>query len=545
MIKRWTGSIVCWFAVLAVAGFSTNAFGQGFGTRFEVNESVDSIEVIAGTSRRLTFEYKVPELMVENPEIVKASPVSPNEILVSGIEPGVSSITVSDPDRQLQTIQIYVTVDTRKLEKALQVHFPDSRLTVHALQTGVVLKGYLARQSELENVMKVAQDYFPTNVINQIQIDGSQLVAIKVKVYEVSRSKLRQLGIDWALSTDDVNIVSSVSDLIQATGGAITGNGQNFSFNVLNDGDSFLAFIKALERNNVAKLMDQPVLVTQHGRPAEFLSGGEIPISVASGLATNSIEFRAFGTKLDIVPLIHGQGEMTLEVRAEVSEVANDLAGDTGVPGFRVRRVNTGVRMRAGHTLALAGDYREETEAETSGFPGLMDGKFLGPLFRTTQETKTETELVFLITPKFVSEVGNEKIPRLGIGQLTTSPSDYELYMNGYQEVPRCVEGCPVNDRFDDPYGQVQKNLLPQVRSEGQPVPTQRTGFPINPNQDPNRSNLNGANDFESRLFNKGTNPNQFNNPPANEGNSAFGYPSNEAQPAPRTGFLWPSRKRR
>ncbi len=515
MRMRWTGSIVCWAALLTLTSLSTTAFSQGLGTRFEVNESVDSIEVIAGTSRRLKFDYKVPELMVENPEIVKASPVSPNEILISGIEPGVSTITVSDPDRKLQTITVHVTVDVRKLEKALTTHFPDSKITVSALQTGVILKGYIARQSELENVMKVAQDYFPTNVINQIQVDGSQLVAIKVKVYEVSRSKLRQLGVDWAFMGDDYRLISSVADFINASGNALQASGQNVTLGLSNDGNSFDAFIKALERNNIAKLMDQPVLVTQHGRPAEFLSGGEIPIAVASGLGTNSIEFRPFGTKLDIVPLILGQGEMTLEVRAEVSEVANDLAGDTGVPGFRVRRVNTGVRMKAGYTLALAGDFREETEAETSGIPHLMDNRILGPLFRSTQETKTETELVFLITPKFIDAVENQHLPRLGPGQMTTSPSDSELYLNGYAEVPRCVEGCPLSDRFDDPSGQVQDNLLPHVPAESEPVPVGQ-----------NQGVLPQVSPYEGD---------------SGDDASFFGNPKKPVEKsAPRTGLLWP-----
>lgn len=522
MRMRWTGSIVCWAALIAITSFSTTAFSQGLGARFEVNESVDSVEVIAGTSRRLKFDYKVPELMVENPEIVKASPVSPNEILISGVEPGVSTITVSDPDRQLQTITVHVTVDVRKLEKALTTHFPDSRLTVHALQTGVILKGYIAKQGELENVMKVAEDYFPTSVINQIQVDGSQMVAIKVKVYEVSRSKLRQLGVDWAFLGDDFRLIQSVADFITASGSQLTGSGQNITLGLTDGTNSFDAFIKALERNNIAKLMDQPTLVTQHGRPAEFLSGGEIPIAVASGLGTNSIEFRPFGTKLDIVPLIHGQGEMTLEVRAEVSEVANDLSGDTGVPGFRVRRVNTGVRMKAGHTLALAGDFREETEAETSGIPHLMDNRILGPLFRATQETKTETELVFLITPKFVNAVGNECVPRLGPGQLTTSPSDVELYQNGYLEVPVCNEGCPVNDRFDDPSGQFHQNLVPPMPVQGQVVPMSE-GSKSYP---PSRTYEEAGGDFSP----------------------SFGYPNKPAaQDSPRTGLLWPmlNRKRR
>ena len=81
---------------------------QGNG-RFVVTESVDSVELIAGTSRRLKFEYKVPELMIENPDVISATPIAPNEILISGIKPGVSTITVSDASKNLQTIRIHVT----------------------------------------------------------------------------------------------------------------------------------------------------------------------------------------------------------------------------------------------------------------------------------------------------------------------------------------------------------------------------------------------------------------------------------------------------
>ncbi len=458
--------------VAALFGITSSVHGQGLGSRFEVTDSNDSVEIIAGSSRRLTFEYNVPELMVENPEIIKATPVAPNEVLISGLRPGVSTITVSDANKQLQTVTIHVTVDVRKLQRALKTHFPNSRLEVHALQTGVILKGNVAKQSQLENVVAVARDYFPTNVINQGQVDGSQLVAIKVKVYEVSRTKLRKLGVDWSIIGKDAGIVSSVAELIQEfslADGSVTGSGQNVTFGVVSGSTAFNAFIEALEQNNVAKLLDQPVLVAQHGRPAEFLSGGEIPIAVASGLGTTSIEFRPFGTKLDIVPLVHGQGELTLEVRAEVSEVANDLSNATGVPGFRVRRVNTGVRMLAGHTLALAGDYREETETEVKGIPKLMDGPILGPWFRATQDQSTEQELVFMITPRFINEVDNSQLPRLGPGQLTTNPSDRELYGDGYTEVPRCVDDCPVNDRFEDslPRQQLMPESVPQSQYNG------------------------------------------------------------------------------
>ena len=461
-------------ATVLCCGQYTHAWQGISGPQFEVNESVESLNVIAGSARRLKFAYQVPELMVENPDVIQASPVSPNEILVTGLKPGVSSITISDPDKNLQTIAVEVLVDTRKLELALNNFFPDSQIKVHPLNTGVILAGHVARADQVANILATARDFFPDNVVNQLAVNGNQNIAIKVDVYEVSRTKLRQLGVDWAYLGREFSAVSSISDIIQAIdseGGetSFTTSGDNLSLGVIDDGRTFRAFIQALERNNVAKLLDQPVLVAQNGRPAEFLSGGEIPIQIQSGLGTTSIQFRPFGTKLDMVPIVHGNGELTLEVRAEVSEIAPELTSND-VPGFRVRRVNTGVKMRAGHTLALAGDYKESFSGENQGVPKIKHSGIFGPLFRRVEVQENETELVFLITPQFVSDVEPSQIPAGKLGKLTTSPSNVELYKNGYIEVPACGEDCP----YDDSFG---------IR-RGAAAPPQGNGaFPMMPNQ--------------------------------------------------------------
>lgn len=447
------GLFTGFIAVAMIFCFDQSAHAQATlaGQQFQVDDSVDQLEIIAGSARRLKFKYEIPEIMVENPEIIQATPVSPNEILITGLKPGVSTFTVSDPDKNLQMINVEVKVDTRKLEMAFRNYFPNSQVRVHPLQTGVILAGHVARADQVSNIMQVARDFFPTNVVNQLQVNGNQNIAIKVKIYEVSRTKLKQLGIDWSYIGEDFSLVTSASQLISAFGRSLNGAGQegvvaggaSTAFSVINDNKGFFAAIDALERHDIAKILDQPVLVAQNGRPAEFLSGGEIPIQVAVGLGTNSIEFRAFGTKLDMVPIVHGNGELTLEVRAEVSEVAPELSVGN-VPGFRVRRVNTGVKMRAGHTLALAGDYREDYAAEKQGIPGAMSNPVLGPLFRRVQNVRNETELVFLITPRFISDVEASALPALGPGELTDEPSTKELFRDGYLEVPRCKEDCQV-----------------------------------------------------------------------------------------------------
>ncbi len=420
---------------------------------FNVTDNFREIEVLAGSSRRLNFEFNIPELQVENPEVVRATCVSPSQINLSGVKPGVSTITISDASGNLHSMVVNVVIDTRKLELVLKQHFVDSAIEVTALQNGVMLSGYVARSEDINNVLQVTQDYFPSNVVNQLRVDGSQIVSTEVRVYEVSRTKLRNLGIDWAGFGPNGRIVSGFSDVI-ANFTDLTSVNQTFAVSVFDDTSGLSAILNALEQRNVAKLMSQPTLISQNGRPAEVLAGGEIPIQVNVGLGTNSIQFRAFGTKLDVVPIVHGQGDMTLEVRAEVSEVAPELAGNTGVPGFRVRRVNTSAPMRAGQTLVLAGVYSEISSAESKGAPGLGNKPVIGAFFRNVQNRTNETELVFLLTPRTAAPM--DSIPANLPGRSTQDPSNYELYANGYLEVPKCDVQCPESNPFTANQQQIQ-----------------------------------------------------------------------------------------
>ena len=442
---------------------------------FLINDSVETIELTVGSSRRLTFDYKVPEVIVEHPNLINATPISAHQVNVTGKQPGVSTITFRDLEGKSQTVTVAVKLDVRKVEMAIAQHFPHSSVKVSALSTGVVLAGYVSRAQDVDSIVAVARDFFPTNVINLMEVEGAQVVAIEVKVYEVSRTKLKNLGVDWAVLGQRFDIVSGFSDLIQnVTNPAAVSGDANLAIGVINDNGSFDLVINALEKSNIAKLLSQPTLVTSNGRPAEFLSGGEIPIQVPSGLGTVSIEFRPFGTKLDFVPLVHGEGNLTLEVRAEVSEVAPELSGATGVPGFRVRRVNTGVPMRTGQTVALAGDIFEKSDTEVRGAPGLVDVPFWGAPFRNTRDTRTETELVFLITPRFIHSVDPTVTPLTPPGLRSTNPSNLELFSNGYVEVPVCGEDCPRD--LAAPFGMQNPGQFAPTAplQSGEPIPVQQ-----------------------------------------------------------------------
>ncbi|MEQ1903550.1 MAG: pilus assembly protein N-terminal domain-containing protein [Pirellulaceae bacterium] len=433
---------------LRAQDISESILGTAQPASFTVESASQQIDLPEGSSRNLRFDFKIPELLVDVPAVLQATPISANEIIITGLRPGIAHITVIDPDKKRTIIAINVTIDVRPLELTLNRTFKSSDIKVFPIKDGVMLCGTVSRADDVDNVMAVAKNYFPTTVINQLNIDGAQTVAAQVRVYEVSRNKLRNLGVDWAVAGDRIDVVSGFSQIISSMATA-SSTQDNFRVGIIDDSSQIDTFINMLEKRNVAKLLSQPTLTAQNGRAAEFLSGGEIPFQVSTGLGTNSIQFRPFGTKLDMVPIIHGQGELTLEIRAEVSEVANDLNAGTTVPGFRVRRVNTAVPMRAGQTLALAGDYREKIETEVKGAPGLLNKGPWGIPFRNTNSQENESELVFMITPQLVHGVDSNQFAGPFPGQTSGVPSNRELFINGHVEVPRCPgDQCPTVSPF-------------------------------------------------------------------------------------------------
>ena len=266
---------------------------------------------------------------------------------------------------------------------------------------------------------------------------------------EVSRTKLRQLGIDWAKLTGDDFVIQSAAGLINAAAtqaGTISGTGDSMRFGIVSPGGTFGALIDVLKQNSLAKILAEPTLVTISGRPARFVVGGEIPIAVSGGLGVTTVEFREFGTIIDFVPIVKGNGRIHLEVRPHITEIDPSLRDPvTGTPGFRTRSVDTAVEMMSGQTLALAGLIQTRVESENKGIPWLSDLPWIGAAFRRVQESVNEVELLIMVTPEIIAPLDPHEVPPFGPGGFTTSPSDFDLFVKGYMEVPKCCldRNCP------------------------------------------------------------------------------------------------------
>jgi pilus assembly protein CpaC len=254
------------------------------------------------------------------------------------------------------------------------------------------------------------------------------------------------VGQQWFLASTPGALVP-VAETVLPFGGppavmaaAETLSNPTMQFAITGNNNIFEGFIEALQREALAKILAEPVLVTTSGRPANLLSGGEFPILVPQGLGTASIDWREFGVRMEAVPIVLGNGRLRLDIAPEVSERDFSNAVDVNgfvVPGLTTRRVNTQVEMRFGDTLIIGGLISTRRNGTTTKIPVLGELPLIGAAFRRVEYDDRETEMVIIVTPHLVTPIPEHQSPGGGPGLNSSDPTAHELYIDGMLEVDK------------------------------------------------------------------------------------------------------------
>ncbi len=447
---------------------------------YDVSQPVQRLDMIVKSSRILTLTGRIPKFQVHNEDVVTATPVSENQIQLFAKLPGTTQLNLWDTDEKLYTIDVTIIADAREVEGILSSQLPQATLKVTPLQESAIISGTVTSADDVDRAVAITEQFYP-RVINNIQVVGVQQVLLHTKIMEVSRTKLRDLGIDWAL-------IGSGSSIINAPGGfinAATTTAVSGTANARIVTGDFDGLIRALRQDDLVKLLAEPTVVATHGRPARFNVGGRVPFIVPSGNGAVTITYEEFGTSVDFLPFVVGPGRIRLEVRPEVTEPDASRGITTSginVTGFTTRYVETAVEMQAGQTFAIAGLLQSRTESTKRSTPFLGELPYVGALFRRVQERRNDIELLITVTPEFVDAMDAHEVPCGGPGLTTTSPSDKELYWKGYIEVPNLYGDCNCPDGLAS--GMVTSD---QAMQSGPSVPNQGmvNGGPIVPGPTP------------------------------------------------------------
>lgn len=285
-------------------------------------------------------------------------------------------------------------------------------------------------------------------IINLLRVPGVQQVMLQVKIAELNRTALRQVGADWEFEFGAESILNTlIGGRLPLESAANTA--------VLRTADLNVA-LRVLRQNELLSVLAEPNLVALSGQKASFLAGGEFPVPVpqnSGGGTTITIEFKKFGVQLEFEPFVLDDEIVRLTVNSEESslDTTNPVSvGGYDVPGISTRRASTTVEMRQGQSLAVAGLLRVSIDANTSRIPGLGDLPYIGPLFSNTRHSRQEKELLILVTPYMVAPMNADQVPCLP-GEEINDPNDLEFYLLNRIEGRTGREFFPTRN-WDDPW---------------------------------------------------------------------------------------------
>ena len=360
-------------------------------------------------------DREIERVAVGNGELIEVTTIDKRQlVIIAGAErSGFTTLHLWYADGGQRAVD--VTVNAADVTDASgvvrQMLGPDSPATVTDIGGKVVISGELTAV-EAARVAAVAKIY--PGIVDLTSADpvGMQpMVLMDVRIMEFNRNKLRDLGIRW----------DSVID--GPSGGLIKDFSSSF-FRILPDDSPFLnidlppgsinpaetyfgiatsigSTINLLTRTGDAFELASPQLSARSGGSANFLAGGEIPIPTVGGLGSTNVDFKEYGVKLEIQPVVNGNGEISTTILTEVSKIDPSVSVG-GIPGFLTRRTETELNVRAGQTIVISGLTDITGSDSYEGIPGLANLPILGRLFRSDNFRAGRTDLVVFVTPRII-----------------------------------------------------------------------------------------------------------------------------------------------
>lgn len=417
-----------------------------------------------GTGKNLK-EVRNPKEAVAR---VQAIPGDPKQVLITGLEPGTTRITLIDVDNAEETYDIVVQLDVEYLRTLLRRAVPTANVEpIPGANNTVILTGVVAHAEDVETLLRASASVLGSQdrVASAMRVGGVQQVQLDVIVATVSRREIRRLSFEFAnfgshhilsngfggltLPTTGISGTFPGGPIITNSVGQINGAPINVFAAVFTPQQDVFGLLQALRDENLVKQLAEPKLVTKSGKPASFLSGGEQAVPVPAGLGQIGIQFEEFGTRLNFLPIVLGNGRIHLEVEPEVSTLDQNFGttiGGTMVPGRVTQRVHTTVELESGQTLAIGGLIFHTLTGGMRKVPILGDLPFIGAAFSSKSFDESESELLVLVTPRLVDAMSCDQAPKILPGQETRSPDDFELFLEGILEAPRGQRAiCPGN----------------------------------------------------------------------------------------------------
>ena len=406
-------------------------------------------EIVVPINGLSKFDPKLDRIITDvelsNPDVldVRVAPPDLKKLELIGKLGGASRMTVVFQDRSKVVYTVIVQPDYEQLKYVLKRVVPTANIDViPGVGNVVILSGSVSKPEDADTAVRVTSSAVggnAQNVINALTVGGSQHVMIDVVVAQVDRTELRERGFSFGVNGSTVRISSVLGTLGSNAGGTFAPGGANIIFSIVPA--QFVGALRALRTEGMSKFLSEPKLTTMSGRPAFFRAGGrQAVLSPQAGLAAAGVTLEPVGTELEVLPIVRGDGKITLELNPRITSVNNGRGITTNFgfsPGFNEQQTRTTVTLEPGQTFAIAGLLETIVNGSAEKVPYLGDLPLVGAAFSNVRFEERETELLILVTPRLQEAMNCDQVGKRVPGLETRSPDDYELFLESLIEAPR------------------------------------------------------------------------------------------------------------
>ena len=398
------------------------------------SHATESVQVFVGEIKILEVGG-IDRVAVGNGSLLSTSMLENGQLLLLAEAVGDTTLHIWYSDGTESDLKIsIVEKDTDRMMLELQTLVENVSKNIQVKKVGeqIYLTGsiYTSEESQLKlikdvykNVIDLTKKISPPPV--PVVIPDDKMVFMNVKFAEFRGGLNKNLGVAWdqiiAGPLAAVNFDAVDNDAFRATdpnnapaftGGLAVQNAGPLGF--LGLATQVNSAINLLVASRNAVILAEPTLSARSGGKAEFLAGGEVPVVTSAALGSTDVEYKQFGIKLEIEPIVGYDNSIVAKITTESSAIDPDRPGGGNTPpGFITRRTSTDVRMKDKDTLIMSGLVDRKLSENVRKFPFLGDIPVLGEFFKSTLTDNNDNDLVIFVTPTIFdadSDINQEQV---------------------------------------------------------------------------------------------------------------------------------------
>jgi len=413
------------------------------------------VQVNTGRGRLVTLPRPMSDLFIADDGIADVQVRSPTQLYIFGKKTGETTVSATAKGGQVVfTTTVRVGNNLGSVGDMLALTMPDAKIVATPMNGMMLLTGTVAAPADAAEAERLVQLFVGdgTKVLSRLRTATPMQVNLQVRFAEVTRGFSKNIGVNLASADSTSGLKFGFlrgrgigpqyrpgaelgTGFTSGPGSLIAQSGTSAAVGLAGRllGLDILSAIDLGETLGQVTTLANPNLTALSGETGNFLAGGEIPIPLAQGFGTVSVEFKQYGISLAYTPTVLADGRISLHVKPEVSQLdysnAVTLAG-TRVPGISSRRAETTIELGSGESMMIAGLLQNTRNNSIDKTPFLGDIPILGALFRSNGWQRNETELVIIITPYLVKPMNSPSQVALPTDGART-PTDAERILLG------------------------------------------------------------------------------------------------------------------